>query len=164
MLITLPSSLRDERLRRRGVGHQPGARDVELDHGAKALRRDRLGWAQELPAGVVDEHVEAAVALEHAVEELVDRLVVADVHRLGLGAAGERFCLGDHLGQRLGAAPASDHGRPEPNELERRSPYRARYRRQRRHRPGPQVARAQRFASAQCVIGARLYTATLAQR
>ncbi len=63
-LITLPARLRDERLGRRGVGHLPGALDVELDDGAKALRRDRLGGAEELPAGVVDEQVDAAVALE----------------------------------------------------------------------------------------------------
>ena len=38
MLTTLPALLRDERLGRGGVGHLPGALDVQLDHGPEALR------------------------------------------------------------------------------------------------------------------------------
>ena len=60
----LPPSLRDEGLRRDRVGHVPGALDVELGDRAEALRRDRLGRGEELAAGVVDEHVDPAVALE----------------------------------------------------------------------------------------------------
>src|SRR5206468_3079491 len=55
----LSPALRDERPRRRGVGHLPGALHVQLDHRPKPLRGDRLGRAQELAAGVVDEDVEA---------------------------------------------------------------------------------------------------------
>ena len=67
----LAAPLRDERLGRGRVGHLPGALDVELDHRAEALRRDRLRGAHELPAGIVHQQVEAAVALEHPVEERV---------------------------------------------------------------------------------------------
>ena len=120
-LSTLPSLLRDERLGRRRVGHQPGADDVELDHGAKALRRDRLGRAQELAAGVVDQHVEPPVALEHAVEQRA-----RPPRRRGCPSPPPRRCppsglgLGDHLLERLGPPAAADHGRPEPRQLERR--------------------------------------------
>ena len=65
----LAGALRDERLGRRGMGHLPGPLNVELDHGPKALRADRLGRAEELTAGVVDEHVDAAVALDDPVEQ-----------------------------------------------------------------------------------------------
>ena len=116
----LAAALRDEGLGRRRVGHQPGALDVELDHGAEALRGDRLGRAEELAAGVVDEDVEPPVALEHAVEEGADRVLVADVELLVLeGARQARGQLGG-LGERLGAAPAADHGGAEARQLERR--------------------------------------------
>ena len=115
----LAAPLRYERLGRGGMGHEPGPGDVELDHGPEALRRDRLRRAQELAARVVDQQVELSVALEHAIDEPLDRLVVADVHRLGLRVAPRRLHLGDHLRQRLGAPPAADHGRAEPRQLER---------------------------------------------
>ena len=88
---------------------------------AKALRADRLGRAEELAAGVVDEDVEAAVALEQAVEEAVDRLLVADVERLVL----ERPCQPGSPARAVSAsgslAPAAaDHGGAEPRQLERR--------------------------------------------
>ena len=67
--ILPPRAVRDHRLRRDRVGHQPGALDVQADHGAKALRRDVLGRRQVLAAGVVHEHVDPAVALEHPVDE-----------------------------------------------------------------------------------------------
>ena len=103
----LAAALRDERLGRRGVGHLPGPLHVQLDHRAKALRRDRLGRAEELAAGVVDEQVEPPVALEEAVEERVDRLLVADVERLVLEAAARRRSP-RRLLERLRAAPAAD--------------------------------------------------------
>ena len=60
----LAALLRDERLGRDGVGHVPGALDVQLGDRAEALGRDRLGRGEELPAGVVDEQVDPPVALE----------------------------------------------------------------------------------------------------
>jgi hypothetical protein len=111
--------LGNERLGRRSVGHLPGALHVQLDHGAKALRADRLGRAHELSAGVVDQQVEPAVPLHHPIEERVDPLLVADVERLRLGLPSRLRHLGDHLLERLGAAPAADHGGAEAGELER---------------------------------------------
>ncbi len=116
----LAAALRDEGLGRGGVGHQPGALDVELDHSAEAFRGDRLGRGEELAAGVVDEDVEPAVALEHAVEEAVDRLLVADVERLVLEGARKALRQPRGLGQRLLAAPAADHGGAEARQLQRR--------------------------------------------
>ena len=60
------AAARDHRLGGHGVAHQPGALHVQPDHRAKALRRDVLGRGHVLAAGVVHEHVDLAVALEHA--------------------------------------------------------------------------------------------------
>ena len=88
----------------------------------KPFGGDRLGRAQELAAGVVDQQVEPAVPLDHAVEERVDGLVVADVEGLGLGRCRPRLDRRDRLLERLGAAPAADHRRAQPGELERGRP------------------------------------------
>src|ERR1700761_755128 len=105
--------------------HQPRPRHVQLDDGAEAFRRDRLGGREELAAGVVDEDVEPPVALQQAVEESVDRVLLADVEGLvperPRQARGERL----RLGQRLRAPTAADHGRPEAHQLERRLPSQA---------------------------------------
>ena len=61
----------------------------------------------ELPAGVVEQQVEPPVALEHAVEEPLNRLVVADVHRLGLGGRPQVRQIGDELLERLGPPAAA---------------------------------------------------------
>ena len=70
-----------------------------------------------LAAGVVDEDVDAAVALERAVDERVDLVLLADVADDALDAAGrgERR----RLLQRLDPAPADDDRRAEARELER---------------------------------------------
>ena len=118
----LAAALRDERLGRRRVGHQPGPLHVQLDHRAEAFRADRLGRGEELAAGVVDEDVEPAVALQQAVEEPLDRLLVADVERLVLEGAGQAGGQPGGLRQRLLAAPATDHGGAETGQLQRRLP------------------------------------------
>ena len=84
--------LRDHRPRRHRVGHQPGALHVQADHGAESLGRDVLGGREVLAAGVVHEHVDAPVALEHAVHERAHLLLLADVacHRLAASALGAR--------------------------------------------------------------------------
>ena len=102
------------------MGHQPGALDVELDHRAEPLRGDRLGRAEELAAGVVDEDVEALVALEHAVEEEPDRVLLADVELLVLEGAGQAGGQLGGLGERLRPAAAADHRGAEAHQLERR--------------------------------------------
>ena len=120
-----------------GVGHQPGADDVELDHGAKALRRDRLRRAQELAAGVVDEHVDAPVALEHAVDERA-----RPPPRRGCPSPRPRRCR-PALDRRRPSPPAARRGarsRPRSRPAARaRAPSRGRARcpRRRRRRPVP---------------------------
>ena len=88
----------------------------------KPFGRDRLGRGEELAAGVVDQHVEPAVALEQPVEEAIDRLLVADVERLVLKGAGQLARQLGGLRQRLGTAPAADHGGAEAGQLEGRLP------------------------------------------
>ena len=118
----LAAPLWDERLGRCGMGHQPGAVDVEVDHGAEAFRADPLGRAEELAAGVVDEDVEASVALEQAVEEAADRLLLADVERLVFEGARQLRGQRSRLGQRLLAPTAGDDGGAETRQLQRRLP------------------------------------------
>ena len=104
-------------LRRDRVGHQPGALHVEADHGAEALGGDVLGRGQVLAAGVVHEHVDAPVALEHAVHERAHRLLLPDVAdpRLHTTAVGARH----GLLERLGATAAHHHARAAGRQLER---------------------------------------------
>ena len=88
----------------------------------KPFGADRLGRAEELAAGVVDEDVEAAVALQQAVEEAADRLLLADVERLVLEGARQPGGELRGLGQRLLAPPAGDDGGAEARQLQRRLP------------------------------------------
>src|SRR5439155_11995139 len=73
---------------------------------------------EELAAGVVDEQVDAPVAGEHAVDERVHLLLLADVadRRLAAAAFGQR----SGLAHGLLAAAAHDHLRAAGGELERR--------------------------------------------
>ena len=144
----LAAALRDERLGCRGMRHQPGSEDVQLDHRPESLRRDRLGRAQELAAGVVDEDVDSAVAIDHAIEHRVDRLVVADVHRLGLRRAAQRADGRRGFLDRLGAAPAADDGRSQAPELERGRPAKAGPGSRKRRKPARRAGRARRCGSA----------------
>ena len=49
--------------------HQPGALDVELHHRAKTLGGDVLGRREKLAARVVDEQIDAAVAIDRLVHQ-----------------------------------------------------------------------------------------------
>ena len=60
------------------------------------------------------------VALEHAVDEGADRVLVADVELLVLEGAGEALGQRRGLRQRLRAPAAADHGGAEAAELQRR--------------------------------------------
>ena len=53
----------------RGAGHRVRPVDVEPAHGAPALGRDLLGGDEVLAAGVVDQHVEAPVALADGLDD-----------------------------------------------------------------------------------------------
>ena len=57
----------------------PDGVHVQPVHGAEPLRGDLVGGGEELAAGVVDQHVEAPVALGHGVEQRVDLLGLAHV-------------------------------------------------------------------------------------
>jgi hypothetical protein len=97
------------------VGHQPRALDVQPDDRAEALRRDVLGRSQVLAAGVVHEQVDPAVALQDAVHQRLDLVLLADVARARLhppflGGRGR-------LVERLLAPPAHDDPRAQGGEL-----------------------------------------------
>src|SRR6478609_9746877 len=66
---------REERVE--AVAHVPGPREIRLDDGAPAVRRDVVGPGDELPAGAVHERV----ALVQRADELGDLLEVADIRR-----------------------------------------------------------------------------------
>ena len=59
------------------------------------------------------------MALQQAVEEAADRLLLADVERLVLEGAGQTGGQLGRLGERLSAAPAADHGGAEAGQLQR---------------------------------------------
>jgi len=82
MLTTL-RRLADHGLCGDGVGHEPRTFEVQPHDGAEPLGRDRLGRGEELPAGVVDQQVDAAAALEDGGHEALDVPLVADVARVG---------------------------------------------------------------------------------
>ena len=101
--------------RRDRVGHQPGALDVQPDHRSEALWRYVLRRREVLPARVVHEQVDLAVALEHAVHERLHLVLLADVAGLRLHAPALR--RGGGLLERLQPPPADHHLRAERRQL-----------------------------------------------
>ena len=95
---------------------QPGPLNVETHHGAKALRRDVLGQRHVLPAGVVHEQVDAAVPIEHPVDQSLHVLLLADVALGGLTASAVRSRRG--LLERLEPASTHHHGRAARRQLQ----------------------------------------------
>ena len=71
-----------------------------------------LGGGEELTAGVVDEDVDPAVALEHRVHEPLDLVLLADVAHLARSMRRVRR-RARRFGERLGAAAADDDPRAE---------------------------------------------------
>ena len=117
-LKTLPPLPRgDHRLGRDRVGHQPGALDVEPDDRPEALWRDRLRGRQELAAGVVDEQIDLAVALEHPIDQRIDLLLLADVAYAGLDQSARTERHG--FEQRLLATTTYDYPRTAASQLQR---------------------------------------------
>jgi hypothetical protein len=91
--------------------------DVELHHGAKALGGDVLGGGEELAAGVVDEQVDPAVALQRLVDQTLHLIILADVASVGADASvGPQ---GGGLDQRLGTAAGDNHLGTQRGELQR---------------------------------------------
>ena len=74
-----PAAGRPHRPLGRRLGHAQRPVDVEAPHGVPALGLDRLGGGEVLAAGVVDEQIQPAVALEHGVHEPGRVGVLADV-------------------------------------------------------------------------------------
>ena len=105
-----------------GAGAEEAAVEDDPDHGAPAARREVLGLDDEVAGGVVDEHVDTAEALHRVGDERVDLVGVANVGRLRVTRSAVVLDLGDRLLERLRPAPAHDHGRAEPGELERHRP------------------------------------------
>ena len=124
------------------------AADVEPRHRPPALRLDRLGGREVLAAGVVDERVEPAAALEREVDDPLRVGVLADVAGHPRGAELRRRRR-EHLG-----APAADHdlraaapqlgrrGAPEPRAAARDEHRPAGERRRRRTPRSRRMARA----------------------
>ena len=83
----------------------------------KPFGRDVLGGRHVLAAGVVDEQVDLAVALEHRVHERLDLVLLADVAGVCLDAPAVGLRRG--LLQRLLAPAADHHSRAERRQLER---------------------------------------------
>ena len=86
----VPAPAGSERELERRLGHVQHALHVQPPHRPPALRRDQLRRAEELPARVVDEQVQAAVALEHRARSAALRLAaLADVARHPVDLARE---------------------------------------------------------------------------
>jgi len=64
------------------VGHEPRTFEVQPHDGAEPLGVIASA-GEELPAGVVDQQVDAAAALEDGGHEALDVPLVADVARVG---------------------------------------------------------------------------------
>ena len=109
----------DHRARRDRPRHVPGRVDREPVHGAPALEGDLLGRRDELAAGVVDEDVDAAEALERGVDQRLDLLGLAHVGRHGEALGAERLHGRPRLLQRLRAAAADHHRRAVAGQRER---------------------------------------------
>ena len=114
-LTTVPPSLAEAGADR-GAGHRVGAVDVQAPDGAPALRRDLLGGHEVLAAGVVDEHVEAPVALARGLDDprRVGRARGRRRRRTCSARRSRRGGLEDLL-----AAPGDDDVRPGGDELDR---------------------------------------------
>jgi len=110
--------VRDHPLIRDLAAHVKRAREVVLEHGEEAVRRDVLRRRRKLPACVVDEDVEPAESLDHLGHERGDLRRLADVARCREHAIG---CaeLGRSCGQLLGRAAADRDACAEREQLAR---------------------------------------------
>jgi hypothetical protein len=101
------------------LGEVPGRVQVQPPYRRPPVRRDLLGRRQELPAGVVDQHVDAAEPLQRQVDQRVRHLRLADV------AGQHRAVLADppsHLLQRLRPAAGDHHPAAVAVQRQRRRP------------------------------------------
>ncbi len=89
---------------------------------AVVAERDR---APDRAAGVVDEHVDAAVVGEHPLDQPVDGLHVGEVGRVDVGGAARGDDLGPHLLELLDV-PGDEQGHPSGGrDFDRGSPDRS---------------------------------------
>ncbi len=92
--------------------HVEGADEVVADHRLEAPGRDLLERGGELAAGVVDQAVDAAVAVEHEADGRLDLRRVADVAGREVACSTALAHVGGDLGGdglQLGLRPAQDH-------------------------------------------------------
>ena len=98
MLTIVPPPGGPHRELGRRAAHQLGPPHVQPRDRAPALGLDRLGRGEVLAAGVVDEHVEAAVALEAGADDALGVGGLADVARPRRRRRPDlRRGLGEHL-------------------------------------------------------------------
>src|SRR4029453_2672436 len=86
-----------------------------------ALLGDAGEWRGELPAGVVDQAVDAAGPLQRARGHGAHPILVADVAGDGVGGAPGIRDLGPHALESLGLASDQDDGGTEAGQLVRRT-------------------------------------------
>ena len=84
--------------------------------------RQILGPHDEVPGGIVHQHVDAAEPLDRRLHQRVHLFGRADVGRLGGGTAAGALDQRDRLGQRLRPPPRDHDRRAQPAELDRHRP------------------------------------------
>src|SRR6266481_4675047 len=92
----------------RPLAAEEDAVDVDLDHRVPAVDADVLGLGAERRARVVDHDVDPTHLLRGALDQRLDRVLLAHVHRLAEGAAAELGDLGHH-GLEVLLLAAADH-------------------------------------------------------
>jgi hypothetical protein len=77
-----------------GAHHLPAAGQIGRDHRVPALFGDVGDFGRELPARIIDQAVDAAMALNHSRDTLENGVFLADIEADGVGLAAIVFDLG----------------------------------------------------------------------
>src|SRR5712691_1449045 len=103
----------------RPLAAEKDAVEVDPDHGVPAIGADVLGFGAERGSGIVDHDVQPPQLLHRALNEPLDRLFLAHVHRHAEGAAPELLDLRRDRLEVLDLAAADDDGRAGLGEFQR---------------------------------------------